>query len=166
MTGPLSDIGDKPEPVIRDAVDPGDMDTVRDMFVEYQKAIGVDLCFQGFDEELASLPGKYVRPEGCLLLAEAGDKMAGVIAMWPLGEGRSEMKRLYVRPPWRGTGLGRRLADDVISAAREAGHKSICLDTLDFMTEARTMYRSMGFVEIPAYYDNPLNDVLYMERSL
>jgi len=133
----------------------GGMDTVRALFLEYQDAISVDLCFQGFEEEVAALPGAYAPPEGCLLLAREGDRAAGIVGMWPVGEGRAEMKRLYVRPPWRRTGLGRRLAEAVIEAARDAGHSSICLDTLDFMDEARALYESLGFAEIPAYYDNP-----------
>ncbi len=144
----------------------GDMETVRALFLEYQDAIGVDLCFQGFEEEVAALPGAYAPPEGCLLLARDGERTAGVVGMWPIGEGRAEMKRLYVRPPWRRTGLGRRLAEAVIEAARDAGHSSICLDTLNFMDEARALYISLGFAEIPAYYDNPLDGVVYMEQSL
>lgn len=164
LTDPLSDPGGNP--VIRDAEGAADLDTVRALFMEYQAAIGVDLCFQGFDEEVASLPGRYARPLGCLLLAMGGDTAAGVIGMGPLGDGAAEMKRLYVRPPWRGSGLGRRLAEAVVAAARDAGHQSIRLDTLDFMTGARKLYRSMGFVEIPAYYDNPMDGVHYMERAL
>ena len=149
------------------AEDPGDMDAVRALFVEYQDSIGVDLCFQGFEQEVKGLPGPYAPPGGCLLLARDGDDLAGVVGMWPLdGHGASEMKRLYVRPPWRGIGLGRRLAEAAVEAARKAGHRSICLDTLEFMTEARSLYKDMGFAEIPAYYDNPLEGVVYMERSL
>ncbi len=144
----------------------GDMETVRALFLEYQDAIGVDLCFQGFEEEVAALPGAYAPPEGCLLLARDGGRAAGVVGMWLVGEGRAEMKRLYVRPPWRRTGLGRRLAEAVIEAARDAGHSSICLDTLNFMDEARALYGSLGFAEIPAYYDNPLDGVVYMEQGL
>ncbi len=158
-------------PVIRAAEGDDDMETVRELFLEYQEAIGVDLCFQGFEEEVAALPGRYGRPLGCLLLAMDGDKAAGVIGMGPLGDGPgkptiSEMKRLYVRPPWRGTGLGRELSVAVIEAARRAGHKTLCLDTLEFMAEAQKLYRSLGFVEIPAYYDNPRDGVLYMELAL
>lgn len=162
MTDPSRDRN----PVIRDAGGAADMETVRELFVEYQAAIGVDLCFQGFDEELATLPGRYVRPSGCLLLATDSDRVAAVIGMGPLGDGVAEMKRLYVRAPWRGAGLGRRLAEAVVGSARDAGHRKICLDTLDFMTEARALYRSMGFVEIPSYYDNPTDGVLYMECAL
>ena len=152
--------------VIREAVGAADMDTVRELFLEYQSAIGVDLCFQDFDEELANLPGRYVRPMGCLLLATDSDRVAAVIGMGPLDDGVAEMKRLYVRTPWRGTGLGRILADAVVAAARDAGYRKICLDTLQFMAEARALYRSMGFVEIPAYYDNPMDGVIYMECAL
>ncbi|HIM77784.1 MAG TPA: GNAT family N-acetyltransferase [Rhodospirillales bacterium] len=152
--------------VIREAEGAADMETVRELFLEYQAAIGVDLCFQDFDEELKNLPGRYQRPFGCLLLATDADQIAAVIGMGPLGEGVAEMKRLYVRAPWRGTELGRRLADAVVRAARDAGHQRICLDTLEFMTEARALYQSMGFNEIPAYYDNPLDGVIYMECAL
>jgi len=158
-------------PVIRDAAGPADMETVRELFLEYQDAIGVDLCFQGFEEEIETLPGDYAPPRGRLLLAEENGETAAVVGMRPLDSdngktSRSEMKRLYVRPPWRGTGLGRQLAVAVVDAAGEAGYGTICLDTLDFMAEARTLYRSLGFVEIPAYYDNPMNGVLYMELAL
>ena len=160
-----------PGPVVRTAAGAADMQAVRELFLEYQQAIGVDLCFQGFEEEVALLPGRYGRPLGCLLLAMDGDKAAGVIGMGPLGDGPgkptiSEMKRLYVRPPWRGTGLGRELSVAAIEVARRAGHKTLRLDTLEFMAAARKLYRSLGFVEIPAYYDNPMDGVLYMELAL
>ncbi len=162
MTSP----GDDGGLVLRGAEGAADMETVRQLFVEYQDAIGVDLCFQGFEEEVATLPGRYQPPAGCLLLALDGEEAAGVVGMWPLArEGVCEMKRLYVRPSWRGRGLGRRLAGAAVEAGRATGYRSICLDTLDFMTEARTLYRAMGFAEIPAYYDNPLPGVVYMERN-
>lgn len=153
-------------PVIRDAEGAADMETVRELFIEYQAAINVDLCFQGFDEEVSSLPGRYVRPLGCLLLAFDGDRAAGVVGMWLLDDGVAEMKRLYVRPPWRNCGLGRRLALAVVDAAGDAGYKSLYLHTLEFMTGARKLYRSMGFVDIPAYDDIPMDGSLYMERTL
>jgi len=151
---------------IREAEGAADMKAVRELFIEFQGIINVDLCFQGFDEELATLPGRYARPLGRLFLAMDGDEAVGVTGLRPTGDGVAEMKRLYLRSPWRGSGLGRRLAEAVVDAARHAGHKKICLDTFDFMDEARNMYRSMGFVEIPAYYDNPLDGVLYLECDL
>lgn len=143
-----------------------DMDTVRELFMEFQKVINVDLCFQDFETELAQMPGLYAPPKGGLFLAKEGPGVAAVVGVRPLEDGKAEMKRLYVRPEWRGRGLGRRLADTVISAANKAGYRTICLDTLDFMVEALALYRSMGFREIPAYYDNPLEGVVYMELSL
>ena len=133
----------------------------------YRQGFAVDLCFQGFEEELATLPGLYAPPKGCLLLAVDGDEVAGVVGVRPLEENnKAEIKRLYVRSPWRGTGLGRRLAIRAVETARKVGFATLCLDTLGFMTEARTLYKSLGFFEIPAYYDNPLDGVVYMEMSL
>ena len=151
---------------IREAEGAADMKAVRELFIEFQGIINVGLCFQGFDEELATLPGRYARPLGRLFLAMDGDEAVGVTGLRPTGDGVAEMKRLYLRSPWRGSGLGRRLAEAVVDAARHAGHKKICLDTFDFMDEARNMYRSMGFVEIPAYYDNPLDGVPNLECDL
>lgn len=147
------------------------MAAVRDLFTEYQAAINVDLCFQGFEEELSSLPGGYAPPRGCLFLAADDDKIAGVVGVRPLDDtrekkSRGEVKRLYVRSPWRGAGLGRRLAVRAVAAAREAGFETLCLDTLGFMDEARALYTSLGFSEIPAYYDNPMDEVVYMELAL
>lgn len=144
----------------------GDVDEVRALFLEYQRWLDLDLCFQGFAEELHTLPGKYVRPEGRLLLARAPGATAGVVAMRPLADGACEMKRLFVRAPWRGHGLGRRLAEAAIGEARTAGYDRMRLDTLDRMKEARRLYRWLGFVEIDAYYHNPLADVLYLELRL
>ncbi|MDA1091331.1 MAG: GNAT family N-acetyltransferase [Proteobacteria bacterium] len=158
-------------PAIRPAEGPADMAAVRELFTEYQAAIDVGLCFQGFEEELSSLPGLYAPPRGCLFLAADADKIAGVVGVRPLDDtrekkNRGEVKRLYVRSPWRGAGLGRRLAVRAVAAAREAGFKTLCLDTLGFMNEARALYASLGFFEIPAYYDNPVDEVIYMELAL
>jgi GNAT superfamily N-acetyltransferase len=151
----------------------GEMDEVRALFLEYQRWLGVSLCFQGFDEELKTLPGKYARPHGCLLLARAApqpppgpEAIAGVVGMRPLADGACEMKRLFVRAPWRGQGLGRRLAEAAIGEARAAGYRRMRLDTLPSMGEARQLYRSLGFFEIDAYYRNPLAGVLYLELPL
>ncbi len=143
-----------------------DMDIVRELFVEFQKAINVDLCFQDFEKELAEMPGNYAPPRGGLFLAREGEDVAAVIGVRPLEDRKAEMKRLYVRSGWRGHGLGRRLADTAVSTVSKAGYSTICLDTLEFMDEARALYLSMGFREIPAYYDNPLDGVVYMELSL
>jgi ribosomal protein S18 acetylase RimI-like enzyme len=145
---------------------PADMETLRALFLEYQAWLNVDLCFQGFEEELATLPGRYVPPDGGLWLARVDGEVAGVAGFWKLNEGTCEMKRLWVRPGFRGLGLGRRLAETVVGAARTAGYRAMCLDTLGFMDEARSLYGSLGFKEIPAYYDNPLDDVRYLELEL
>ena len=143
-----------------------DMGHIRALFREYQEWLGVDLCFQDFEAELANLPGRYAPPSGCLLLARDGADVAGGVGMWSLGAGVCEMKRLYVRSPWRRRGLGRRLSETLVKESIRAGYKSMCLDTLGHLKEARALYRSMGFAEIAAYYDNPLDDVIYMERAL
>lgn len=155
------------DPTIREAEGADDMARMRALFLDYRDWLGVDLSFQGFDEEVNNLPGPYARPQGCLLLAFDGDAVAGGVGMWPLADaGVCEMKRLFVYEPWRGKGLGRRLAIAVIDEARAAGYVRMRLDTLDFMTEARALYRDLGFRECAPYYHNPLTDVLYLEIDL
>jgi len=139
---------------------------MRTLFQEYAAATGLDLCFQGFSEELAGLPGKYAPPEGRLFLAECDRQPAGCVALRKFDQGICEMKRLYVRPPFRGRGIGRALAAAVIEAAREIGYQSMRLDTLAAMRSAVVLYRSMGFRETTPYYDNPLPDVLYFNLEL
>ncbi len=145
---------------------PADMAHIRELFVEYQQWLDVDLCFQDFDTELENLPGKYAEPQGRLLLARDGGDVAGCVGVWPLADGLCEMKRLYVRPPWRGQGLGRTLAVMSIDGGREKGYRCMRLDTLPQLHEAQKLYRSLGFTEIPRYYDNPLDGVVYMELGL
>jgi len=158
----------KPVIDLVDAEGPADMDHIRSLFREYQEWLGVDLCFQGFENELLSLPGDYEPPRGCLMLAR--DRATGTITggggFRPIDDSTCEMKRLYVRPPWRGTGLGRRMAEELIRKAISAGYRKMCLDTLGHLKAAISLYETMGFREIPSYYDNPLDDVIYMEVEL
>ena len=151
---------------IREAQTAADIAQVRELFLEYQSALGVDLCFQGFAEELASLPGYYARPAGRLLLASNGASVLGVVALRPMLRADCEMKRLYVRSSGRGAGLGRLLTQALIAEARLAGYVRLLLDTLPTMAEAQALYRSMGFVEIAAYCHNPIVGTRYMALDL
>jgi ribosomal protein S18 acetylase RimI-like enzyme len=154
-------------PSIRPVDREADLDAARALFREYTAALDFDLDFQDIEEELAALPGPYARPEGIILLAEVDDAPAGVVALKPLDTpGVCEMKRLYVRPQYRGRGLGRALGTAILEAARRLGYETMRLDTVASMTPARELYRSLGFEERPPYYHNPLDDVVYMERAL
>jgi putative acetyltransferase len=139
---------------------------VRALFVEYAQALGVDLCFQDFDTELATLPGQYAAPGGALFLALRDAVPAGCVAVRPLEGSEAELKRLYVRPQARGGGLGRRLANRAIQAARKMGYTTLRLDTLPSMHEARALYASLGFRETPAYRPNPVAGTTYMALDL
>ena len=140
---------------------------VRSLFLEYAATLGFSLCFQGFDEELAGLPGCYAPPAGELLLARSATEFVGVVALRPLPEPRAcEMKRLYVRPSERGVGLGRRLALEAVAAASARGYAVMRLDTIVTMVEARRLYESLGFVPSEAYYPNPLPGAVYLARVL
>lgn len=146
-----------------------DIETTREMFSEYQQWLNVDLCFQDFENELAGLPGKYQPPTGEIYIARDQGAVAGIIAVRPVGdpdEKMCEMKRLYVRPAWRGRGLGRQLAELVIGFAGKAGYRRMVLDTLPQLETAKSMYARMGFGEIAPYYLNPLPGVVYMEKLL
>jgi GNAT superfamily N-acetyltransferase len=153
---------------IRRATTPEDFAIGRALFREYAAALNVDLCFQSFEQELESLSTMYAHPDGALLLAIASSDGAAVacVAVRRLDRETCEMKRLYVRPAVRAHGLGRRLVDTLIADARRLGYKRMRLDTLPSMTEARALYASTGFHEIPAYTQNPVPGVAYLELTL
>jgi putative acetyltransferase len=145
---------------------PEERATVEALFREYIGSLTEDIGFQNPDDELAGLPGKYARPGGVVLIAWDGRQAAGAIAYRMLEPGIAEMKRLYVRPAYRGRSLGRELANELIEDARERGYRTIMLDTLASMSAARGLYRDLGFVPVEPYYDNPLPGVMYMALEL
>ncbi len=144
------------------------MESARTLFREYQEWLDVDLCFQDFDEELKQLPGAYASPMGRLFLLRdrTSDTLVGCAALRPESQQRCEMKRLYVRKEWRGLGLGRDLAELCLKEAVHIGYQRMCLDTIGSLEQARALYGSLGFTEVPAYYANPLENVVFMEIDL
>ena len=151
-------------------VTPEALEATRVIFRDYAQQLGVDLCFQGFEAELASLPGDYAAPGGGLLLAWVDGALAGCGAFRPLPDSdyanACEMKRLYVRRAFRRFGLGRQLAQRLMDQARQAGYSAMLLDTLDDMEAARELYASLGFVEVPPYYYNPIPGAHYLKAPL
>ena len=139
---------------------------IRGLFQEYAAWLRIDLGYQSFDEELAVLPGLYAPPRGRLLLATGTDGSAGCVALRPIGDAVCEMKRLFVKPAYQGRGLGRTLAQRVISDAQSDGYSTMRLDTLPFMSGAMRLYESLGFVQRSAYYDTPLPETVFMELQL
>jgi ribosomal protein S18 acetylase RimI-like enzyme len=150
-----------------------DLEAIKNLFREYAESLGFSLDYQGFDEELVQLPGKYAPPGGALLLATVDGAAAGTVALRKLDNGICEMKRLYVKPQFRGQrtadgrSIGRALAEDIVAVGRERGYQRLRLDTIGGkMRQALSLYRSMGFVEIPPYYPSPIPDTAYMELVL
>jgi putative acetyltransferase len=153
-------------PSIRAATGPHEIEIVRALFGEYAAELRVDLAFQGFAEELATLPGAYAGPGGVLLLAWADDLAAGCVGLRPFAPGACELKRLYVRPAFRGRGLARRLTAAALAEARSRRYVRILLDTLPGMVEAQQLYGTLGFREIAPYRANPVAGAKYMELAL
>jgi putative acetyltransferase len=155
---------------LRLAESPEDIAAVRELMREYAASLAIDLCFQGFERELATLPGEYAAPAGALLLALVDDLPAGCVAMRPLPDSdhvnACEMKRLFVRRAFRQFGLGRRLTQQLMDLATQAGHSCMLLDTLDDMEAARGLYTTLGFVEIAPYYYNPIPGAHYLKVNL
>lgn len=151
---------------IKQAQTKAEIEEVRKLFREYEVFLDVDLCFQGFEEELAGLPGKYSHPNGYLLIGLKEDRIVGCVALRKLDDSVCEMKRLFVRPEARGTGLGRRLAHEIILVAQELGYSLMRLDTLDKLTDAMNLYQTLGFHRTGPYYENPLRGVVFWELEL
>jgi ribosomal protein S18 acetylase RimI-like enzyme len=145
---------------------PGDLAVLRALLREYEAGLDVDLCFQGFDAELAGLPGRYAPPAGRILLAWSGGEAVGCVALRPLDGGACEMKRLYVRPGARGGRFGRQLAERVVREARAAGYSRICLDTLPSMAAAQRLYEALGFEPTEPYVFNPVPGARFMALEL
>ena len=149
---------------------PEDLAGLREIFTDYAQSLNVDLCFQNFEAELDALPGDYAAPRGSLLLAWVEGSLAGCCAMRPLDAvdytGACEMKRLYVRPAFRGLGLGRQLVEALLDIARQSGYACVLLDTLNDMEAARALYEDLKFVEVPPYYHNPIAGAHYLKAQL
>ena len=162
---PVSSVAKNPS--FCQAETPSQIAQIRELFLEYAESLGFSLCFQNFDQELARLPGDYAPPEGRLLLAEYAGQPAGCVALHKLEPGICEMKRLYLRPQFRGKGLGRALADRIIAEARQVGYHCMRLDTVEpVMKDAVAMYRKYGFRDIAPYRPNPIAGAMYMELQL
>lgn len=151
---------------IIEATTPEQIEIAAKLFREYQQFLNVDLCFQGFEKELASLPGKYAAPQGAILLAEQNGEIAGCVAVRLLKDDICEMKRLYVKDEFQGLSLGRKLTETIIIKARNLGYKKMQLDTLQRLDRAIGLYEKLGFKQTQPYYANPLDEVVYWELDL
>ena len=161
---------DTPEIELSPVLNANDLAAVRDIFNEYAGTLSVDLDFQDFSAELATLPGDYAAPRGALLLARVDGAIAGCCALRPMDSSdytnAAEMKRLYVRKAFRGFGLGRQLAEAILDEARRSGYSCVLLDTLDDMEAARALYEELGFEEVPPYYHNPHAGAHYLKVDI
>jgi ribosomal protein S18 acetylase RimI-like enzyme len=151
---------------IKEVKGTSDLNAVRILFREYANSLAFDLSFQDFEKELESLPGRYTLPEGCLLIAQNQDGIVGCVAVRKIDNGVCEMKRLFVRPEYRGTGIGRRLAMEIIQTAIRLGYSHMRLDTTPSMSTATSMYRSLGFYDTEPYCYNPVPGAVYLELDL
>ena len=148
------------------AISPRQIVQVRQLFEEYARFLEIDLCFQNFAAELAGLPGSYAPPRGQLLLAVIDDQPAGCVALRPLRDKACEMKRLFVPPAFRGQGIGRKLAEQIIAEARQIGYAMMKLDTLPRLKPATDLYTRLGFCQCRPYYDTPLKETVFLELPL
>jgi GNAT superfamily N-acetyltransferase len=144
----------------------GEMETTRMLFLEYAGTLPIDLSYQGFHDEVSQLPGEYARPRGCLLLARVGNDVAGCVAVRPLTMEACEMKRLYVKPMFRGKGVGKVLVERSIAEARGCGYRRMMLDTLPEMIPAITLYKSLGFLPCEPYYTTPIKETVFLSLAL
>lgn len=151
---------------IRQATSAEEIEAARMLFQEYAAALKIDLTYQGFADELASLPGCYAPPRGRLLVAWMGDEAAGCVALRPMADDACEMKRLYVRPKLRGGGIGKLLAEAIIAEARQIGYAVMRLDTVPKLEAATRLYESLGFARRDAYYESPVGETIFMEQVL
>jgi GNAT superfamily N-acetyltransferase len=151
---------------IAEALGAEDVAACRGLFEEYQRELGVSLCFQGFEQELATLPAGYARPRGRLLLARVAGEPAACVALRPLDDDTAEMKRLFVKPQYRGMALGRTLAECIVDEARAIGYRTLKLDTLPQMHAAQALYAELGFAETLPYNDNPVSGTRFLALEL
>jgi putative acetyltransferase len=151
---------------ITEAKSKAEIEQARNLFREYQAFLNIDLCFQDFEQELASLPGKYAQPSGAILLARVDGELAGCVAVRPIEGDVCEMKRLYVKDKFRGLAIGKKLAQAIIEKAKQRNYKTMRLDTLERLETAMAIYQKLGFKRIEPYYANPLNEVAYWQLEM